>query len=83
MLLETGVSSLPVIDANRRLVDVYARSDITALCFGNAYNRLQSEDVTVSVDKGHLSTGLREQCFAYNVQDGQIIPRAIAYLCHG
>jgi hypothetical protein len=28
-------------------VDVYARSDITALAQGNAYNRLQWEDVTV------------------------------------
>jgi hypothetical protein len=48
MLLETGVSALPVVDpVHRGLIDVYARSDITALCSGNAYNRLQWEDVTV------------------------------------
>jgi hypothetical protein len=29
------------------LLDIYARSDITKLCKGNAYNRLQWEDVTV------------------------------------
>lgn len=50
MLLETGVSCLPVVDDKRCLIDLYARSDITALCRGNAYNRLQLEDVTVSLE---------------------------------
>ncbi|DBA88580.1 TPA: hypothetical protein ACH3X2_005047 [Trebouxia sp. C0005] len=30
-----------------KLLDLYARSDITTLCKGNSYNRLQWEDVTV------------------------------------
>ncbi len=47
MLLEAGVSALPVVDDKRCLLDVYARGDITALARGNAYNRLQWEDVTV------------------------------------
>ena len=47
LLLEAGVSALPVVDAQGALVDVYARADITALCKSNAYNRLQWEDVTV------------------------------------
>ncbi|KAG2427741.1 hypothetical protein HXX76_012066 [Chlamydomonas incerta] len=47
MLLETGVSALPVVDDKRCLVDCYARSQITDLCKGGAYNRLQWEDVTV------------------------------------
>lgn len=51
MLLQTGVSALPVVDDQRCLLDVYARSEITALARGNAYNRLQWEDVTVS-DEG-------------------------------
>ena len=41
------VSALPVVDENLVLLDIYARSDITKLCKGNAYNRLQWEDVTV------------------------------------
>lgn len=53
MLLETGVSALPVVDERRCLVDVYARSQITDLCKGNAYNRLQWEDVTVRAGVGH------------------------------
>ncbi len=51
LLLEGGVSALPVVDEQRRLVDVYARGDITALARGNAYNRLQWEDVTVSAPR--------------------------------
>eukprot|EP00195_Chlamydomonas_chlamydogama_P004942 CAMPEP_0202902206 /NCGR_PEP_ID=MMETSP1392-20130828/16719_1 /ASSEMBLY_ACC=CAM_ASM_000868 /TAXON_ID=225041 /ORGANISM="Chlamydomonas chlamydogama, Strain SAG 11-48b" /LENGTH=541 /DNA_ID=CAMNT_0049588939 /DNA_START=491 /DNA_END=2115 /DNA_ORIENTATION=+ len=47
MLLEAGVSALPVVDDKRCLLDIYARSDITQLCKANAYNRLQWEDVTV------------------------------------
>ncbi|KAL3162612.1 hypothetical protein ABBQ38_008659 [Trebouxia sp. C0009 RCD-2024] len=47
LLLETGVSSLPVTDEKGALLDLYARSDITTLCRGNNYNRLQWEDVTV------------------------------------
>eukprot|EP00798_Chlamydomonas_sp_ICE-L_P009973 gene9973-7850_t len=47
LLLEAGVSCLPVVDDKRCLLDIYARADITELCKGNAYNRLQWEDVTV------------------------------------
>lgn len=47
MLLETGVSALPVVDEHRCLLDIYARADITKLAKGNAYNRLQWEAVTV------------------------------------
>lgn len=47
LLLEAGVSALPVVDESGALLDVYARADITALCRSNAYNRLQWEDVTV------------------------------------
>lgn len=46
------MSSLPVTDADRVLLDIYARADITQLCKGNAYNRLQWEDVTVSGGSG-------------------------------
>ncbi len=57
MLLETGVSALPVVDERRCLVDVYARSQITDLCKGNAYNRLQWEDVTVRAGVGQGGEG--------------------------
>jgi hypothetical protein len=46
------VSALPVVNDQGVLLDIYARADITALCKGNAYSRLQWEDVTVRVDVG-------------------------------
>jgi CBS domain-containing protein len=47
LLLEAGLSALPVVDGGGGLVDCYARGDITALARGGAYSRLQWEDVTV------------------------------------
>eukprot|EP00850_Spirogloea_muscicola_P004845 SM000021S06478 [mRNA] locus=s21:576738:580034:- [translate_table: standard] len=45
---QIGVSSLPVVDENGALTDVYARSDITALARDRTYARLQLEDITVA-----------------------------------
>ena len=47
MLVEASISALPVVDAEGALLDVYARGDITLLARGNAYSRLQCEDMTV------------------------------------
>ncbi|KAK9867655.1 hypothetical protein WJX84_008764 [Apatococcus fuscideae] len=47
LLLEEGISCLPVVDEDGALLDMYARSDITMLARGNSYQRLQVEDMTV------------------------------------
>jgi CBS domain-containing protein len=47
MLLEAGISCLPVVDDSGALTDIYARADITTLAKSNAYSRMQFEDVTV------------------------------------
>jgi len=47
LLIEAGISCLPVVDDSGALIDIYARSDVTMLAKSNAYNRLQFEDVTV------------------------------------
>lgn len=47
LLLDTGISCLPVVDEHGALLDIYARADITALAKANAYSRLQFEEVTV------------------------------------
>jgi CBS-domain-containing membrane protein len=49
-LLLPQVSALPVVNEGGVLQDIYARADITKLCKGNAYNRLQWEDVTVRIE---------------------------------
>ena len=44
------------------LLDIYARADITNLCKGNAYNRLQWEDVTVRLAGQQQQHGGRYIC---------------------
>ena len=48
LLLEKGVSALPVQDDKGQLLDIYTRADITLLAKGNAYTQLQHADVTVA-----------------------------------
>ncbi|KAL2613022.1 hypothetical protein R1flu_024714 [Riccia fluitans] len=48
LLLQTGVSSLPIVDEHGSLVDVYSRSDITALARDRSYAHLQLDVVTVT-----------------------------------
>eukprot|EP00241_Pyramimonas_parkeae_P000875 CAMPEP_0114259890 /NCGR_PEP_ID=MMETSP0058-20121206/20148_1 /TAXON_ID=36894 /ORGANISM="Pyramimonas parkeae, CCMP726" /LENGTH=572 /DNA_ID=CAMNT_0001374995 /DNA_START=233 /DNA_END=1951 /DNA_ORIENTATION=- len=47
-LLQTGVASLPVVDANGTLIDIYARSDVVSLARDQAYSRLPLDEITVS-----------------------------------
>nr|CAD1836687.1 unnamed protein product [Ananas comosus var. bracteatus] len=47
LLLEARVSSIPIVDENGSLLDVYARSDIMALAKDNIYARIQLEQMTV------------------------------------
>jgi len=47
-MLAVGVSALPVVDANGALMDVWARSDITALAHDSAYSRVLLDDLTVA-----------------------------------
>lgn len=48
LLVERGVSALPVEDDHGHLLDIYARADITLLAKGNAYTQLQHAEVTVA-----------------------------------
>lgn len=47
LLLQAQVSSIPVVDGNGSLVDVYSRSDITALAKDSAYARINIDELTV------------------------------------
>lgn len=48
LLLQAGVSALPVLDENGSLVDVYTRSDVTALARDNAYATVHLHEITVA-----------------------------------
>lgn len=47
MILDSGVSSIPVLEETGAVCDIFARADVTSLAKGNAYSRLQFEDFTV------------------------------------
>uniref|UniRef100_A0A0D9ZK91 CBS domain-containing protein n=1 Tax=Oryza glumipatula TaxID=40148 RepID=A0A0D9ZK91_9ORYZ len=47
LLLEDRVSSIPIVDDNGALLDVYSLSDIMALAKNDVYTRIELEQVTV------------------------------------
>ncbi|KAK4402184.1 Sucrose nonfermenting 4-like protein [Sesamum angolense] len=47
LLVEADVSSIPVVDENDSLVDVYSRSDITALAKDRAYAQVRLDDLSI------------------------------------
>ncbi|XP_008776278.1 sucrose nonfermenting 4-like protein [Phoenix dactylifera] len=47
LLLEAGVSSIPIVDDHGSLIDVYSRSDIMALAKDDMYARIQLDQMTM------------------------------------
>ncbi|XP_031376692.1 sucrose nonfermenting 4-like protein isoform X2 [Punica granatum] len=47
LLIEAQVSSIPVVDENDSLLDIYSRSDITALAKDKSYTRISLNEMTV------------------------------------
>ncbi|KAL0422043.1 UNVERIFIED_CONTAM: Sucrose nonfermenting 4-like protein [Sesamum latifolium] len=47
LLVQADVSSIPVVDENDSLVDVYCRSDITALAKDRAYAQVRLDDLSI------------------------------------
>ncbi|XP_021904908.1 sucrose nonfermenting 4-like protein [Carica papaya] len=47
LLVQAQVSSIPVVDDNDSLVDIYSRSDITALAKDNAYTHINLNEITI------------------------------------
>ncbi|KAE9593685.1 hypothetical protein Lal_00036540 [Lupinus albus] len=47
MFVEAKVSSIPIVDDNDSLLDIYSRSDITALAKDNTYARISLDDITI------------------------------------
>ncbi|KFM26917.1 5'-AMP-activated protein kinase subunit gamma-1 [Auxenochlorella protothecoides] len=82
LLLETGVSCLPVVDDARTLLDVYARADICMLAKGNAYSRLQQEDVTVGQALTLASAPTAPtQVSAWSQQSQHLGPKQRVWIC--
>lgn len=47
MLIQAGVSSIPIVDDNDSLVDTYSRSDITALAKDKVYTHVRLEEMAI------------------------------------
>jgi hypothetical protein len=88
------VSALPVVNEGGVLQDIYARADITKLCKGNAYNRLQWEDVTVrgcagewggegwpGLGEGACWGRARQQHAAFHISTDQYCAQRISAAC--
>ncbi|KAM7473955.1 hypothetical protein LguiB_021198 [Lonicera macranthoides] len=47
LLVEAGVSSIPIVDTNDSLLDIYCRSDITALAKDRAYAQIRLDELSI------------------------------------
>ncbi|KAH1195902.1 Sucrose nonfermenting 4-like protein [Glycine max] len=47
MFVQAEVSSIPIVDANDSLLDIYSRSDITALAKDKAYARISLDEISI------------------------------------
>ncbi|XP_041000909.1 sucrose nonfermenting 4-like protein isoform X1 [Juglans microcarpa x Juglans regia] len=47
LLVQAQVSSIPIVDDNDSLVDIYCRSDITALAKDRAYTHINLDEMTI------------------------------------
>ncbi|KAL3505760.1 hypothetical protein ACH5RR_031142 [Cinchona calisaya] len=47
LLVQAQVSSIPIVDDNNSLLDVYSRSDITALAKDKSYAKIKLEELTI------------------------------------
>ncbi|KAI5660342.1 hypothetical protein M9H77_29135 [Catharanthus roseus] len=48
LLIQAEVSSIPIVDDNGTLINVYCRSDITSLATGNLFARVQLDQTNIS-----------------------------------
>lgn len=47
LLVKAGVSSIPIVDDNDSLLDIYSRSDITALAKDRAYAQIRLDEMSI------------------------------------
>ncbi|KAG6764885.1 hypothetical protein POTOM_032374 [Populus tomentosa] len=64
LLIQAQVSSIPLVDENDSLVDIYCRSDITALAKDKIYTHINLNEMTINQCK-------RLDCFIEALQLGQ------------
>ncbi|KAF7813666.1 sucrose nonfermenting 4-like protein isoform X1 [Senna tora] len=63
LLVQAQVSSIPIVDDNDSLLDIYCRSDITALAKDRAYTQINFDEITV-----HQALQLGQDSFSYDLR---------------
>ncbi|XP_057722081.1 sucrose nonfermenting 4-like protein [Arachis stenosperma] len=67
MFVQAEVSSIPIVDDNDSLLDIYSRSDITALAKDKAYARISLDEISI-----HQALLLRQDANSpYGLWNGQ------------
>ncbi|KAK6913792.1 CBS domain, partial [Dillenia turbinata] len=59
LLLQAQVSSIPIVDDRNSLLDIYSRSDITALAKDRAYTHINLDEMTI-----HQALQLRQDAYS-------------------
>ncbi|XP_060205346.1 sucrose nonfermenting 4-like protein isoform X1 [Lycium barbarum] len=62
LLIEGEISSIPIIDDNGALINVYSRSDITSLARGNLYARFRLDQMIMTQALEVLDEASRDRC---------------------
>ncbi|MBA0687389.1 hypothetical protein Goari_014933 [Gossypium aridum] len=66
LLVQADVSSIPIVDENDSLLDVYSRSDITALAKDKAYAQIRLDEM--SIHQKFVILGPRRHCNCVKMQ---------------
>ncbi|KAI3756109.1 hypothetical protein L1987_55925 [Smallanthus sonchifolius] len=66
LFVQAEVSSIPIVDDNDSLLDVYSRSDITALAKDKIYTHINLEEMTI-----HQALQLGQEPYSFNGATGQ------------
>ncbi|KAF3795759.1 Sucrose nonfermenting 4-like protein [Nymphaea thermarum] len=74
LLLQAEVSSIPIVDDNNSLVDIYSRSDITALAKDKAYAQIHLDETSVH-QALQLGQDMNSPCGLFNGQRCQMCLR--------
>ncbi|TYH46845.1 hypothetical protein E1A91_D11G351400v1 [Gossypium mustelinum] len=67
LLVQAEVSSIPIVDENDALIDIYARSDITTLAKDKAYAQIRLDDMSI-----HQALQLEQYANSFNGQRCQM-----------
>uniref|UniRef100_A0A2P2L4K5 Sucrose nonfermenting 4-like protein isoform X1 n=1 Tax=Rhizophora mucronata TaxID=61149 RepID=A0A2P2L4K5_RHIMU len=79
MLMQAEVSSIPIVDDNDSLLDIYSRSDITALAKDRAYAQIHLDEISIHQVSAGCFSLVRFHC--HLVIGAFSLPLVLRYSC--